>query len=311
MFASGFFLARCLLVLIVARLHGGATLVHVNITGRGSTIRKLVVGGVAAAIGLPYVLHVHDYDYAADYTARGPLQKYLVRGLFGRAVQVIVLGARARAALSSTLDVPASRITVLHNAVPDPGLSAPRAARSGGCALLFLGHLSARKGVPELLAALGSPVLAGEDWRATLAGGGPVAAFQADAQGAGIGERVDFPGWLDQSAVDAACRDADILVLPSHAEGLAMAVLEGLSHGLAVLTTPVGAHDEVIESEDSGLLVPAGDSAALAAALLRLIRDPALRDRLRAGARARFLEKFEIGGYAARLSALHMAWLTQ
>jgi glycosyltransferase involved in cell wall biosynthesis len=309
--ASGVFLARCLLTLAGARLRGGATLVHINITGRGSTIRKMVVGGVAAALGLRYFLHVHDYDYAADYARRGPVPRYLVRGLFGRAAQVIVLGARARAALADALDLPASRITVLHNAVPDPGVLPDPAVRAGGCALLFLGHLSARKGVPELLAALGSQALAAEDWRATLAGGGPVAQFQQMARESGIGERVLFPGWLDQRGVEAACRDADILVLPSHAEGLAMAVLEGLSHGLAVVTTPVGAHDEVIEPEVSGVLVPAGDSAALAAALLRLIRDPALRDRLRAGARARFSEKFEIGGYAARLSALHVDWLTR
>ena len=55
-----------------------------------------------------------------------------------------------------------------------------------------------------------------------------------------------------------------MLVLPSHAEGLAMSVLEGLAHGLAVVTTPVGAHAEVIEPERSGLLTPPGDIAALA-----------------------------------------------
>jgi glycosyltransferase involved in cell wall biosynthesis len=303
---SALYLARCLLVMLRARLGGGPVLVHINITGRGSTIRKLVVGGFAQACGLPYVLHVHDYDYAADYAGRAPWQQRLVRHLFGRANRVIVLGARAKDALCAALHLPQAQVTVLHNAVPDPG-AAPPEARDGECAVLFLGHLSARKGVPELLAALASPTLAGEPWRATIAGGGPVAQFQEEARQAGLGDRAAFPGWMDQASVEAACKDADILVLPSHAEGLAMAVLEGLSHGLAVVTTPVGAHDEVIETEISGVLVPVGDSASLAAALLRLIRDPALRRRLGQGARARFLEKFEIRGYAARLSALHAA----
>jgi len=109
--------------------------------------------------------------------------------------------------------------------------------------------------------------------------------------------------------VDAACAEADILVLPSHAEGLAMSVLEGLAHGLAVVTTPVGAHAEVIEPEMSGLLVPPGDVAALTEGLARVIEDRDLRARLQHGARRRFLEKFEVTAYAARLSALHVALL--
>ena len=84
-----------------------------------------------------------------------------------------------------------------------------------------------------------------------------------------------------------------------------MSVLEGLSHGLAVVTTPVGAHLEVIEPEVSGILVPPGDVTALADALARVIEDESLRSRLARGARNRFLEAFDIRRYAARLERLH------
>jgi glycosyltransferase involved in cell wall biosynthesis len=170
---------------------------------------------------------------------------------------------------------------------------------------VFLGYLSARKGVPELLEALASPALATLPWRATLAGGGPVEEFRGRAAALGLAERVDFPGWIDQPAATALCAAADILVLPSHAEGLAMSVLEGLAHGLAVVTTPVGSHAEVIEHEASGLLVPPGDVAALAAALGRVVGDPRLRNRLRTGARQRFLDRFDVRSYSARLVQLH------
>jgi Glycosyl transferases group 1/Glycosyl transferase WecG/TagA/CpsF family len=86
--------------------------------------------------------------------------------------------------------------------------------------------------------------------------------------------------------------------------GLAMAVLEGLSYGLPVITTPVGAHPEVIEPDVSGILIPPGDAAALAGALLRLINDEGLRLRLGVGARRRFLEKFDLRLYAERLNRL-------
>ena len=175
--------------------------------------------------------------------------------------------------------------------------------------LVFLGYLSARKGVPELLEALASPALAALPWRATLAGGGPVDEFRARAAALGLADRVAFPGWIDQPAASALCAAADILVLPSHAEGLAMSVLEGLAHGLAVVATPVGAHAEVIEPEQSGLLAPPGDVAALGAALARVIGDPALRERLRAGARQRFLDRYDVRSYAVRLARLHVGLL--
>ena len=255
---------------------GRPSLIHANITGRGSTARKLVLTAVARAVALPYVLHVHDYDYAADVHARGEVMQRLVRGMFAAAEQTIVLGTEAERTLRAALELPDARILVLPNAVPDPHPTprvGPGVSATSPVHLVFLGYLSARKGVPELLEALASPALAALPWRATIAGGGPVAEFRAKATTLGLADRVVFPGWIDQPAASALCAAADILVLPSHAEGLAMSVLEGLAHGLAVVATPVGAHAEVIEPEQSGLLTPPGDVAALSAALARVVAD--------------------------------------
>ena len=90
-----------------------------------------------------------------------------------------------------------------------------------------------------------------------------------------------------------------------------MSVLEGLSHGLAVITTPVGAHSEVIEPNVSGILVPPGDVTALADALVGVIEDETLRERLAKGARDRFLEGFDVRRYAARLRQVHAGLLTR
>jgi glycosyltransferase involved in cell wall biosynthesis len=288
---------------------GRPSLVHVNITGRGSTARKLVLTAIARAVALPYVLHVHDYDYAADVRARSALMRRLVRSMFVAAAQTIVLGTGAGRTLRAALALPAARILVLPNAVPDPH-PAPRAdsgvATAGPVHLVFLGHLGPRKGAPELLEALASPALAALPWRATLAGGGAVDEFRTRAATLGLAERVAFPGWIDQPAASALCAAADVLVLPSHAEGLAMSVLEGLAHGLAVVATPVGAHAEVIEPDQSGVFVPAGNIGALSAELARVVGDPALRERLRAGARQRFLDRFDVRPYSVRLARLHV-----
>lgn len=303
------YLAGSCLKLVQARLSPGRAIAHINITGRGSTVRKAVLVAIAQAVGLRYLLHVHDYDYAAEYNRHGALMQALIRRMFQKASRVLVLGERDRQALLHLLALAPGQILVLHNAVPDPQPRLPRHREGEACHLLFLGHLSARKGVPELLRALASPALASSRWRATLAGGGPIEQFRQLAADLGIEKRVAFPGWLDQAAASAACEDADLLVLPSHAEGLAMAVLEGLSHGLAVIATPVGAHGEVIEPDVSGILVPPGDVEALAISLRYVIEDATARARLQAGARRRFTEKFDVRLYAGELSSLHAALL--
>ncbi len=314
---SVFYLAGAALRLVQLRLSAACAVVHVNITGRGSTLRKIILTAICRALALPYLLHVHDYDYAGDYTRQGPFLRRLVRGMFGGASRVLVLGTQAQRDLAETLPLPLDRIQVLPNAVPDPLPARPAAAPLKQAAaaplhhVVFFGYLSARKGVPELLRALATPGLAARPWRATLAGGGPVDEFRAEAASLGLADRVAFPGWVDQARVTALCNEADILVLPSHAEGLAMSVLEGLAHGLAVVTTPVGAHADVIQPEDSGLLVPPGDIAALAGALIRVMDDAALRARLREGARRRFVERFDVRGYADRLRQLHASLLAR
>jgi glycosyltransferase involved in cell wall biosynthesis len=313
-FRAGFasiYLGSAILKLLTARVCRMPCLLHVNITGRGSTVRKTILLIFARFFGLRYLLHVHDYDYANEYHRRGRFMKSAITNTFRRAAKVIVLGTRDRDLLSELLCLPEQQVAVLYNAVPDPLPDLQGKRRPGNsCHILFLGHLSARKGVPELLRALATPTLMSRRWRATLAGGGPIDEFRRLADDLGITERLDFPGWINESRVRVLCGNADVLVLPSHAEGLAMAVLEGLSHGMVVVTTPVGAHSEVIEPEISGILIPAGDVQALAVALARVIDDESLRQRLGEGARRRFLEKFDVRAYGERLSQLHASLLS-
>ena len=86
-----------------------------------------------------------------------------------------------------------------------------------------------------------------------------------------------------------------------------MAVVEGLAHGLAVVTTRVGAHGEVISDGETGVFVPVGDKDALAAALAKLVSDPEIRNRLSARARAHYLNQFSMKAYMRSLEKLYDA----
>jgi glycosyltransferase involved in cell wall biosynthesis len=298
---SPFHLAAALLKLAGERLRG-RPVVHVNIAGRGSTIRKLVVVPWLKLLGLPVVLHLHDYNYRAYLDAAPRPLRALVAAMFRGATMAVTLGAADRALLVELGCAP-ERVVVLHNAVPLPRVPA-RAARAT-VHVLFLGRLSERKGVPELIDALAAPALAGLPWRATLAGDGDLPRYQAQAQRVGVAGRIAFTGWLDRDGVARLLADADILVLPSYDEGMAMSVLEAMAYGVPVICTPVGALPELVEAEISARVVAPGDRAALAAALAALIAQPERRAQMGRAARRRIERGFAIDVYAQRLVSLY------
>jgi glycosyltransferase involved in cell wall biosynthesis len=114
---------------------------------------------------------------------------------------------------------------------------------------------------------------------------------------------VEVRDWLEPSARDQALAEADVYVLPSLNEGLPMGMLEAMSWGTAVITTPVGGIPEVIVNETNGLLVEAGDEGALAHAMARMIEDLPLRQRIAHAARESAAQ-FEIGRYWTQLLPL-------
>ncbi len=143
------------------------------------------------------------------------------------------------------------------------------------------------------------------EWSAVIAGDGELPKFRGHREQAGSMDKISLPGWLSQREAAEAYAAANIFVLPSHEEGLSIALLEAMAHGLAIVATPVGAHGEVIEDGKNGLLVRPGDPAALTAALRRVIDDADLRRRLGRAARARFEEKYQIARTAALFRATY------
>jgi glycosyltransferase involved in cell wall biosynthesis len=296
-------------------------LIYIHVAGRGSSLRKFLVTGFCRLSGLPVLLHLHDYDFATFYRSLPMPLGAGVRWMFRTADHVVVLGREARATVTELLGVPEDRVSILPNAVPAPpragtaqtdgpnagtaqtdGPNAGTVRGDGPVKILFLGQLSRRKGVHDLIEALDRPALRALFWTATLAGGGPhQASFEQLLAGTGVADRVALPGWVDRPSSAALLAAADILVLPSYAEGLAMSVLEGMAQGLCVVCTPVGALGEVIEHERSGLLVAPGAVDELAAALARAVSDLDLRRRLGAGALATFHSGYDAATYPARL----------
>ncbi|HEX2826100.1 MAG TPA: glycosyltransferase [Burkholderiales bacterium] len=173
------------------------------------------------------------------------------------------------------------------HAIPNPLRTLKGCARAGGArepVIAALGRLWLEKGHDVLIRAFAAVAPDYPEWRLTIVGEGPEReALTALAASLGVADRVALPGWMDVPEEVLAC--AGVFVMSSRYEGFPNALLEAMGAGLPVISTACGGTEEMIEEGRNGYVVPIDDVTALAAALRRLLGDPALRERLAADAR--------------------------
>lgn len=107
-----------------------------------------------------------------------------------------------------------------------------------------------------------------------------------------LSSHVFFRGHVRHDQVVDYYRNADVYISPSFYESLGMSTIEAMASGVPVIATPVGGVPEVVEDGKTGIMVPSGDSGALAVAILRLLADEELRLSLAKAARSRAIKLF-------------------
>jgi GT2 family glycosyltransferase/glycosyltransferase involved in cell wall biosynthesis len=191
--------------------------------------------------------------------------------------------------------VPAARVRVVPNGVPDPRAGARPAGPRSAFTVLYLGQLSDQKGVDDLLAAFGT--LSAPEARLLLAGEWLTRAderrIRAAIDASPARARIELVGPVDAAGKARCLAQADVLALPTRQpEGQPLVILEAMAAGLPVVATRRGAIADMVRDGVTGLLVPEADPAALAAALDRLERDRASAAALGEEGRRRWAHEF-------------------
>jgi glycosyltransferase involved in cell wall biosynthesis len=181
----------------------------------------------------------------------------------------------------------------------------PAAANGGGAPfVLFAGRHVDYKGVDVLLRALAATNL-----RAVIAGDGPRrSAWEQLARDLGLHGRVTFPGEIPDAELRRLMQACDAFVLPSvtRAEAFGYVQLEAMAAGKPVISTDVPSGVSWVNQDGrTGLVVRAGDAAALGSAMTRVAADPALAARLGAAGRARVEAEFTLERLRERLRELY------
>lgn len=219
--------------------------------------------------------------------------------------QLVVVSSHHAAALHRECGVPEAKLRVVPQGLEDPGEPAPWPQHEG-CRFAFVGQDFLRKGGAEVLTAFQQLRLG--DPRVGLA----VVSAAPEAEAAKGSPGVRWWARLPREEVlGSVLPQAEVVLLPSHAEGYGLAAVEAMALGRPVIASRVGALPELVgEGPDAaGLLVPPGDASALARAMSELAFDPARRQALGAAARARFLARFAMPVAQAQLGAVYReAW---
>ncbi|HEX8667570.1 MAG TPA: glycosyltransferase family 4 protein [Allosphingosinicella sp.] len=294
--------------LAMARRAGrvGADHVHAEFAGHPATVAWVMhrFGGPSYSVSC----RAHDIFRTQSLLDRKLAEAAAVRTVsdFGRRFlreRVPALGGR--------------EIEVIHSSVDLDAVGAPPAAAQGQFRILFVGALEAKKGVEHLLSAL---ALAGHrlgEWTCELVGEGPLRGeLQRQAGELGIAGRVRFLGALDFDSVREAYGRASLCVAPSvigpggRQEGIPNVMIEALAFERPAISTRISGIPELIQSGVNGLLVPPGDSQALAEAILQIRSDPTSAAAMAARGRETVARHFDLAVNARRQLRMFEACVT-
>ena len=274
--------ARAWFIYAMLLATGGISLLHVHGASGPSFWRKFMFILPTFVARRPVVLHWHGGGLVDFYEGSKAWQQRVIGWTFTRCRCVIALSEQWQATLqrmfpgATVLTIPNPVVVPTHRA--DTGASPPT--------LVFMGRITTAKGVDDLLKAMPAVLRAVPDCRLVVAGAGEVERCRALAAALGVAGTVEFPGWLDDDAKAALLRRSSVFVLPSHAEAMPMAVLEAMAWAVPVVATRVGGVPQAVRDGVDGLLVEPRQPAALAAALVRVLSDGALRQAMADNARA-------------------------
>jgi glycosyltransferase involved in cell wall biosynthesis len=275
---------------------------------RNAFLKEWLLIRIAARFGVPAVFYVHANGFLDFHQASTPRMQRLIEKTVSRAAGAIVMGENQRFNFDRWLL--AERIFVVASGIEVSALPNRSATAGDPFTALFLGNLIREKGVFVLLEAAAKVVAAHPAVRFVFAGDWMLPTDRLEAERTirerGIQHHVSFAGVVSGERKWQLLVDADVLVFPTYyyMEAHPLVVVEALGAGLPVVSTRWAAIPEMIQDGVNGLLANPQDVDDLTEKLLRLIRDPSLRQRMSQANRQRFAEFFTHQRYGDRIIAV-------
>jgi glycosyltransferase involved in cell wall biosynthesis len=274
----------------------GFDIVHAH-SAKAGVLARLA----ARVVGRPAVYTPHGFPFVGEMREARRAFALAVERALAPGTAALVCVCEFERELAAARGLRPAGLAVVHNGCP----ACPPAERLPGAVVGTVAALRRGKGVDVLLDATPEIFDAVPDARLVIAGDGPQAA-QLRAHPSAADARVRFEPFRSPAANHL--RALDVYVLASSWEAFPIGPLEALACGVPQVVTEVGGTREAIVPE-TGVLVPPRDPAALAEAIVALLRDPPRRARMAAASRARHARHFTVDRMVARTAAVYDAVL--
>jgi glycosyltransferase involved in cell wall biosynthesis len=283
-------------------------LIHIHMAERGSVARKGVFTAIAFLFRVPLLIHTHGAEFESFFYHLPRFARWAIATFFQRCDGFLVLSKTWEKFYIEALGLNPRKMFVLPNPIEIPP-HLPDRSGVDRVRFFFAGRVGQRKGAFDLIQAfahLSEPKKSRV--RLTIAGDGEIEKASTLVRELALTEIVSFAGWIGVAERERLLRQSDVFVLPSYNEGLPMAILEAMSWGLPIISTPVGGIPEVVIPDRHGFLVTPGDIEGLTAAIERAIDNEPLRLSLGDNARQSAIA-FDVLQYSIRLGDLYRSIL--
>jgi glycosyltransferase involved in cell wall biosynthesis len=277
--------------------------IHSALSPLVTLVRAGALSLAARLRGGRVLLHAHGGLVQLWLTS--PWRRAIARAALAPVGRVVAVSEGGCTALRAALGE--RRVVLVDNGV-DVARFTPGPPRNpaGPPRILYVGLLTPRKGVVDLLQTSRLLAARGVQHELVLVGGAPDEGGTAEAEvRAAATDTVHFAGVRDVADMPATYRGADVFCLPSWWEAMPLSVLEAMATGLPVVATDVGDVARAVVDGETGRVVPAKDPEQLADALEEVLRSPDRRAAMGAAGRARVVAQFSVTSTAEALAALY------
>jgi len=306
LYAAGFF--RVFFALLFKKPH----IMHIHFSKGNSLYRKYFLEEMACLFNVPVVIHSHSFGPKIEvkngvfpepefYSHASFFTKKIISRFLKRADGIVVLSERIRFCFQNITQN--KNILVLHNPV-NCHKYVPGEIKGPGKRVLFMGDFSETKGIKTLIRAASDVIGEISDVRFVLCGGRRKEIAETITDW-GIEEYVDIKGFVSGKEKSDIFKRADLFVLPSLSEAVPVAVLEALSSGLPIITTPVGGIPDVFKDYQNGLFIEPGDHKALAENIIFLLKNDDVRERIAKNNRKKALDEFDTSVVVKELKEIY------
>lgn len=229
------------------------------------------------------------------------LQCLRKRWIYSLATAVVGNSSAMAEELRRTWRLPADRVVMFPNGIPDPAQALPSQPLRRRERILCPGRLHPTKGQDVLIRALPAILRELDHVEVVFAGGGSQqTALEKQAAELGVSGWVQFVGAVERNRLLRAMAEASVVVVPSRSEAFGLVNIEAMAMGTPVVASRTGGIPEIVRDGVDGLLFEPGNAEELARCVVRLLKDDRLRNEMGHNARQRFLEQFESSRVARR-----------